>query len=350
MSIRNTINTFAIIVLSLIIFVVAVAPSQAYADTIPDSGYLSGRVIFLDPGHDEETGNYYADYSEHVTMLVLAEKIKPRLEELGATVYLTRDSEKRKSSEVRCAFINKCAIEAVKEARLYNDEKADVGEIDRLISIMQSIIGDPKLAEIYMNTPYDPKRTIHPDQARILELENDDEILSRFLFISLHSDASSNLGENGACAFYISTVDKVVRTYYNNIPYSSYSELSKDFGDIILDHIAGTGLNNLGSIADNFFMIREHNLPGVLVENGYHTNSADRARLQNDDFLEILADAYADAVVEYFSAIPLPTRFTEPVVIEAEAEEPEEEPEDDTDDPVVEDKYEIKRVILYSAR
>jgi len=336
----------AFFVLTLIISFGNMMPVHAYADTLPDPRDLSGRVIFLDPGHDDETDNIFGDYSEQTTMLIFAEKIKPRLEELGATVYLMRDSDKRKQSEVRCAFINKCALEAVKEARLHDDEAADVGEIDRLISIMQSIIGDPELAEIYMNTPYDPKRTIHPDQARILELENDDEILSRFLFISLHSDASSNFGENGARAFYISTEDKVVQTYYDNVPYSSYSEISNDFADMILDHIAGTGFDNQGSFAENYFMIREHNIPGVLVENGYHTNSADRAKLQSDDFLEILADAYADAVVEYFSVIPLPARFTEPVVIEAE----EEEQENDTDAPDTSDKYEIKRVILYSAR
>jgi len=348
MRIRNTKTKLAII-LSLIISIGVVSPAYAYAETTSDPGDLSNRVIFLDPGHDEETGNYFEDYSEHVTMLVLAEKIKMRLEGLGATVYLTRDSDKRKPSEVRCAFINKCALEAVKEARSYTIAcSACIAEINRLISIMQSVIDDPELGEIYMNSPYDPERTIHRDQARILELEDDKEIRSRFLFISLHSNASIQVGntsDNGACAFYISTEDKDVRTYYDNVSYSSYSEVSNDFGNIILDHIAGTGLENLGSMADNFFMIREHNIPGVLIENGHHTNPGDRAMLQNDDFLETLADAYADAIAEYFSAIPLPARFFEPVVVAAE----EEIQEDDTEAPNAENEHEIKRVFLYIA-
>jgi len=355
---HNTVTTLAII-FSLIITIGIITPAHVFADTdtASEPEDLSGRVIFLDPGHDEETGNYIEDYSEHITMLILAEKIKPRLEELGATVYLTRDSEKRKSSEVRCAFINQCALKAIKEARLHDaeaddDDAADVGEIDRLIAVLQTIIDEPKLGEVYMNSPYDPERTIHPDQARVLKLEDDDEILSRFLFVSLHSNASSyggNSGDSGACAFYISTTDKIVKNYYENIPYSSYSEISRDFGNIILDHIAGTGLINLGSMADNFFMIREHNIPGVLVENGYHTNPGDRAMLQSDEFLETLAEAYADAIVEYFRDILLPERFSEPeeILVEEPEEEEQVEETDDSDAVAEEETYEIKRVFLY---
>ena len=329
--IRNVAKSVTVIILSLIIAIGSFVP--VYAETSSD---LKGRVIILDPGHDEETSNYFEDYSEHTTMLILAEKIKSRLEGLDATVYLTRSSDDRLPSEVRCAYINKWALEAVREARLYGSEErytgaADVGEIDRLIEIMKSIISDPELAEIYMNSPYDPERKIHPDLAKAFKFENDSEIQNRFLFISLHSNASSilpkNSYESGASAYYLSSAeDADVQNYYDSF---SYSDISSAFGNMILDHLAGTGFVNLGSMAENYFMIREHNLPGVLVENGHHTNPGDRAMLQSDDHLEIIAGAYADAIVEYFSGMPLPERFSDPVDLEAEEPEDTDQGEDE---------------------
>jgi hypothetical protein len=72
------------------------------------------------------------------------------------------------------------------------------------------------------------------------------------------------------------------------------------FGEIILDHIDKTGIQRQTVEHANFFVIREHNLPAVLVENGHHTNAADRAKLMSDEFLDNLALAYLDAVIAYF--------------------------------------------------
>jgi N-acetylmuramoyl-L-alanine amidase len=47
-------------------------------------------------------------------------------------------------------------------------------------------------------------------------------------------------------------------------------------------------------------MVREHNVPGILAENGYHTNARDRANLQSDHYLDRLALAYLNAITLYF--------------------------------------------------
>jgi len=51
--------------------------------------------------------------------------------------------------------------------------------------------------------------------------------------------------------------------------------------------------------------MREHNVPAVLVENGFHTNAQDRAKLSDDAFLGRLAKAYTDTIVDYFAGIPI---------------------------------------------
>jgi len=51
-------------------------------------------------------------------------------------------------------------------------------------------------------------------------------------------------------------------------------------------------------------MIREHNVPGVLIENGFHTNDDDRANLMSDSFLDSLAYAYLNSISAYFDELP----------------------------------------------
>jgi len=276
---------------------------------------LFGRVIILDAGHGTGTTNVYAGYDEQATMLKLAQKIKPLLESRGATVHLTRTSSETVPLSVRAAKTNIWALEALKAVRQQESgEGSDLPEgtyeIDRLLGIMQSIIDDPaENGGIYMNAPFVQDRSIHPDLKRIFEYQDDPEIMYRFLVISLHSDASRrpvNTSLSGATALHISNTHRNTSKYYTGY---SYVGQSRHFGGILLNNIAAAGIRNRGVEIENYFLIREHNLPGVLVENGFHTNAGDRAKLMSDSFLDSLALAYLDAITIYFNELPLPDSF-----------------------------------------
>ena len=261
---------------------------------------LSGKVIILDAGHGVATDNRVGLYSEHTTMLALARRVKPLLESLGATVYMTRDSNATVPLQSASAMINIWALEAVRSTRTNSSE---IAEINRLIALMQGIINEP-IAEGYrlMNLPYTSTRTIHPDLRRIFELQNDPIIRNNFLVISLHSNAASSTTIRGAEAYYISpTENRNSGLYFSGY---SHSAQSKAFGDMILNHINNAGIprRTFGLRAENYSIIREINVPGVLVENGFHTNETDRNLLLNPDFLERLAWAYHNAVAEFFGA------------------------------------------------
>jgi len=47
-------------------------------------------------------------------------------------------------------------------------------------------------------------------------------------------------------------------------------------------------------------VLRETNVPAVLVENGFHTNDRERALLSDAVFLEQLAWVYVEALVSFF--------------------------------------------------
>ena len=285
---------------------------------------LEGRVIILDPGHGAGNTNTFEGYDEQVRMLALANKIKPLLEERGATVLMTRPSETDVILPVRTALINKWALETIREVRqeelteleelfeagaISSEQglhrlRRDVRELDRLIGIMQRIIDNPdSYAGVYFNFPFDTTHTrqIHSDLRRVFELKTDPVIRDNFLMISLHSNATPrpiNTRINGADSFFISNNLRNNTNYfanYANVQRSSY------FANLIITNIDPLGIRRNRASARNLFMIREINMPSVLVENGFHTNPIDRARLQDDDFLSRLAVVYADTITAYFA-------------------------------------------------
>jgi N-acetylmuramoyl-L-alanine amidase len=121
--------------------------------------------------------------------------------------------------------------------------------------------------------------------------------------ISLHSNATAtgSTTVRGAEAYYISPNEVFnTRTYF---PGFSYTTESRHFGNIILNHIDSTGIPRrpFGLRAENYAMIREVNVPAVLVENGFHTNPFDRSLLMDPVFMDNLAVAYRNAILQYFN-------------------------------------------------
>jgi len=292
-------KTISFIIAALLMAAIAAAPAGVVSEAA--DGTLAGRTVILDAGHGLGSSNVYEGYDEQVAMLKLALKIKPLLESSGAKVLLTRPDEKNVSVYARTAKINIWALQAVKAAR-----PGEAGEIDRLIKIMQSIIDDPETnAAIYMNYPFDYEyqRKIHPDLKKVFEYEGHAAVRDNFLMVSLHSNATGtpiNTSVNGANAFYMANSHECIANYYTGY---SYEKQNKNIAHKILDNLAKIGINKRGAEDACYVMVREHNIPAVLVENGFHTNAADRAKLLDDKFLDKLAAAYADAILDYFSEI-----------------------------------------------
>ena len=294
---------------------------------------LNGRFIILDPGHGIESDNTYLYYSEQATMLHLALTLKPLLESEGATVFLTRPDIHNVSLPVRAAKMNLWSLEFLKNY-LYQDiysllstdriegingRPQPPGEILDLLSevyylseIMENIIYNYRyFAPLYFNFPFDFnfEREISTYLERIFELQTHPQVRDRFLVISLHSNATPrpiNHSVNGADVYYMSNFHRPSNNYFAN--YANEGR-SRYFGNLILDNIDNLGITRRHLRPGNWFVIREHNLTGVLVENGFHTNPYDREKLSDNDFLDELALAYVDAILKYFDEIYLTSSF-----------------------------------------
>ncbi|MCL2222239.1 MAG: N-acetylmuramoyl-L-alanine amidase [Oscillospiraceae bacterium] len=281
-------------------FIAGALPAMA-ADNRP----LAGRTIILDAGQGEGSDIVFQGYSEHVAMLYLSHAIRDRLEPLGATVRLTRPSEPNVTLPVRAAWINIWSLEAVRNELTV---PAQITEINNLISVMRGIVNDATGAEgrRLMNIPFNAARVIHPDLRRVFDYQTHPVVRNNFLSISLHSNATGNpinTNVRGAEVYFINPAARVhTRTYFPNFTYTTES---RQFGDILLNHIHNAGIprRQHGLRAENFFMIREMNIPAVLAENGFHTNPQDRAFLSSNESLGRLADAYVAAIQEYFRTL-----------------------------------------------
>ena len=279
-----------------ILFLIIVASMFFTYTTYSASLPLRGMTVILDAGHGFGNDNVFQGYSEATAMLTLAHKIKPLLENLGATVFMTRYTRYDVPLPVRVANVNKWALEAVR------GQTSDTREIDRLLGILHNILDDYETyAPIYMNFPFDYSynAVIHPDWRRIFEITSDRVIQNNFLLISLHSNATPrpiNAMIQGVDVFHISNDLRNNTSYYTDY---SHVDRSRRFGETVMRGITSLGLRERGVEGHLFMIIREHNIPAVLVENGYHTNPHDRALLLDDRFLDRLARAYADAVVTY---------------------------------------------------
>lgn len=337
------IKTFFIRILALIIGIYVIVAS------IPTSNsqILAGRHIILDPGHGIGM-NMYKGYDEGVQMLYFSEILKPKLEQLGATVYVTRTDENVITLSKRISYANKISLEVLKKAK-YNQINSlnyedlnqvldEIVEINRLIAIMDNLIDDETklelievenedgeiekvtiadanddieylgLAYTYYRLPYtnSDDRQVHEDIEKMFKLQEQDDVGSRMLFISLHTNATPlpiDESLNGITSYMVINDLSYNINYYNDYHYVDNNTL---FSELVIDKVGDLGMQKLPIEINNFFVNRETNMPSVLTENGFHTNDTDRENLLDDDFLNDMADAYCDALLEYFSSDLVP--------------------------------------------
>lgn len=267
---------------------------------IAENNKIDGKVIILDPGHGTGAGGAYKDYVENVYNLIHANYIKQALESCGATVIMTRESAADVNNYARVSMANKYALEVLRGyyAEGTDEEKAQIPEIDRLIGVMQSVIDDPKLANTYYLAPYDEVngRPAHADLEKIFEYEKDPR-LSNIIYISIHSNATGNIDTtvNGTVTYYM---DNLMNSEY----YTGYQEINnRKLATYLFDRVtASGGYARRGVSVNDFFMVREVNIPSALIEIGFHTNTEDRKKLTDENVQKRVANGVAYAVIDYF--------------------------------------------------
>ncbi len=109
--------------------------------------------------------------------------------------------------------------------------------------------------------------------------------LAADLFISLHTNSHPNLNVKG------------IELYY----YAERTAAKRLAQSVIESMVEYTGLNNLGARKANFVVIRESQMPSILIELGYLSNYQEEQIIRSSDYRDKAARGIMQGIVKYYN-------------------------------------------------
>lgn len=109
------------------------------------------------------------------------------------------------------------------------------------------------------------------------------------IFVSIHVNSAANTSALGTETYYaISTGDM----------YQEDIDLAKFVNTQIVNNL---NMKNRGVKEEQYYVIRNTIIPAILVELGFLTNDEDRAKMTNDQYVELFAESIYKGISEYYS-------------------------------------------------
>lgn len=136
---------------------------------------------------------------------------------------------------------------------------------------VSEILGKERNVQVYM-TNQDVDFTHRPNFANEIDAD---------LYISIHGNTFESSDVSGTESYY-------------------YNKKSKPFAEIMHKYIVNaTGFNDRGVRRKDLFVVRYTDMPSVLLEVGYLTNSKEEQLMGDDEFQVSIAQSICDGVKEY---------------------------------------------------
>ena len=112
------------------------------------------------------------------------------------------------------------------------------------------------------------------------------------IFVSIHFNSARATAAQGIEVFFYDSKETKART-----------KASKKLADAILSRVLRRTLATSRGVKNrNFYVIRETQMPSVLVEGGFISNAQERSLLKSREYQEKLARGIADGIDGYFKA------------------------------------------------
>ena len=109
------------------------------------------------------------------------------------------------------------------------------------------------------------------------------------IFVSIHVNSAD------------STKAKGTETYYAKTPGDMYQEDIELATFVNNQIVKNVNMENRKVRQKNYIVVANTNIPSILVELGFLTNSEDRAKLTDDKYLELFAESIYKGILEYYS-------------------------------------------------
>jgi N-acetylmuramoyl-L-alanine amidase len=241
-----------------------------------DFSSIKGKKIVLDAGHGgKDPGAVKNGYYEKNLNIQLTEKLAVRLEKMGAEVIYTRNP----SDDI--------FIEIEERPEIANQLNADI-----FISIHHN-----------SNDSSTPKGTSTHYSSFRPGVETND------VYVEYNKGKYKYLREaeiNDVKGFYINYngkekfVSNEYATAFDPTP-SDAAQKGKILSEKIVNAMASLGLENDGAKDHNLYVTKATNMPSLLIEAGYMSNSAEINKIANPAFQDSMAEKIASSVLEYFN-------------------------------------------------
>lgn len=279
---------------------------------------LAGYTIILDAGHGgRDTGAVYPfnnpKYHECDFNLRIAKQVQKELESRGAEVYMLRTDDSWVSLYGRVAQVHLICLDiAEREGKLpFSQARADELRemLQETVDLNEDDIGIGGMG-IMVGTG------VGEDLEDLFEMEYQ---LDRVLFLSIHLNSNEHRTLHGTQLFYV-TDESVIASERNQMNtnsdfkrsdfpkreeyYGRHNEDNELLACCMYDNIVGNipefQTNATPVNADNYAVLREHGLTGVLIEVAFICDDNDLAMLQDDETIETVAVSISDGAVMYF--------------------------------------------------
>lgn len=110
------------------------------------------------------------------------------------------------------------------------------------------------------------------------------------IFVSIHFNSAPNPAAKGIEVFFCDAKSRAAKT-----------ASSRRLGSFVLKHlIRRTHAVSRGVKKANFYVIRETEMPAIIVEGGFISNPGERTLLKDPEYIDQIARAVADGVDQYF--------------------------------------------------
>ncbi len=228
---------------------------------------LNVKRIVIDPGHGGKDPGCFIEGQivEKDITLALAQIVGKKVEEkFHIDVILTRDKDVFVPLEKRTAFAN-------------------VNRADLFISL-------------HINAHKQPD--VHGFETYFLNMATDE----RAVLVAARENATSEKS--------ISDLQSILNDLMLNTKISESSKLAHEVQRGVLGQVKRKyeNVKDLGVKQAPFYVLIGAQMPAVLVETGFITNPAERKRLQNQKYLETLADGIVAGIERYMKSLAKPTR------------------------------------------
>jgi N-acetylmuramoyl-L-alanine amidase len=293
-----------------------------YANRPLDNQPLAGITVFLDPGHGgSDSGATYPALStvdsrtpyisEAKINLLVAERTRDQLQKLGATVYLIRDADVWQSIFYRIAYVSRYLIDQFSSDLQGQGYTSDA--VSPLGPLMDQIMAINNDLEATGGRGIMSGVGAKPDLKLLLDIEYQ---YPEVLFLSIHCNSlKDDNAAGGLQVFYLSgdtaynkesefaknknlSEKPPVYTMYRD---ASRARLAKLIETGILDRIPNLKYNGQADlIEENYAVLRELNVTSALIELGFISSHADRAILQDERQQQVMAEAIAEAIYNFY--------------------------------------------------